>query len=389
LKLIRIENVQPGMILGMPLRDEKENILLNQGVQLSERYINRLKELGFQSIYTGGDPDTEDILIEDIIPEHRRAIARKAIKHAYLLTDRAIKDFKFESVSTIQKNLESPKFQNVFKHIPLLDEVHNIIGDMVDDILSNDMLTGLNSIKTHDNYTYNHSIDVAITSLLIGKKLNLNVRQLSDLAEGCMLHDIGKIFIDNTILNKPGKLTVEEYERMKEHPTLGYFLLRDKGKILSNHVAYQHHERQDGTGYPRGLKGTNTIGKKESDGGITLFGEIAAVADIHDAMISDRVYRKGLMPDEVIKILRNLSGIHLNKEILEKFLKVIPIFPVGTNVLILTGRYQDYGAIVSKINEKNLSRPVIRILYDNKKNHVEPFELDLTINLETKIKSIA
>jgi len=387
-KLIRIENVKPGMILGMPLRDENENILLNQGVKLTSRYIERLKELGFQSVYIGGDPDTDDIIVEDIISEKRRSLGRKILKKAYRLTEKAIKDFRYESIETIKKNIESPKFKKVFSQIPIFREVQSIIGEMVDEILSSETLTGLNSLKTHDNYTYNHSIDVAITSLLIGKRLRMDYKKLEDLAVGCMLHDIGKIFIDNKILNKPGKLTAEEYNRIKEHPTLGYLLLREKGKILSNHVAYQHHERQDGTGYPRGLKGTNKIERDASDSEITIFGEIAAIADIHDAMISDRVYRKGLMPDEVVRILKNLSGIHLNREILEKFLEIVPVYPLTTRVLILNGRYKNYEAIVSKTNNKNLSRPVIRILYNDKKERIEPFELDLMIDLDIKIKSI-
>jgi len=372
----------------MPLRDEKENILLNQGIALTERYIKRLKELGFQTIYIGGDPDTDDIVIEDVISEQKRAAGRKALKNAYSLTEKAIKDFRFESIETIKKNLDSPKFSKVFNQIPILSDVQSIIGDIVDEVLNNETLTGLNSLKTHDNYTFNHSIDVAITSLLIGKKLNLNYSQLSDLANGCIMHDLGKIFIDQDILNKPGKLTAEEYERIKEHPTLGYMLLREKGKILSNHVAYQHHERQDGTGYPRGLRGTNKIGEKRGESEITLFGEISAVADIHDAMISDRVYRKGLMPDEVIKILKNLAGIHLNREILKKFLTIVPVYPLATKVLVLNGRYKDHEAVVSKINDKDLGRPVIRVLYNENKERIEPFELDLTVNPETKIKSI-
>jgi len=201
------------------------------------------------------------------------------------------------------------------------------------------------------------------------------------------MHDIGKIFIDKEILNKQDKLTPEEFERIKEHPTFGHEIMSER-KILASHVTYQHHERQDGKGYPRGLKGSNRVEREAEIGIMSMFGEISAIADVHDAMISDRVYRKGITPDLVIKFLKNIAGIHLNRELLEKFLKFTPMYPVGYKIQILNSRYKDYFGVVAKINNENLNKPIIRIIYNHNKEKIEPKEINLSKEEDIEIKCI-
>jgi HD-GYP domain-containing protein (c-di-GMP phosphodiesterase class II) len=135
--------------------------------------------------------------------------------------------------------------------------------------------------------------------LLLAKKLGWDKERLRAFGIGCILHDLGKIFVDKEILTKPGRLSDEEFEKMKAHPTMGYELVRTIAPTLNKliaHVAYQHHERQDGSGYPRGLMGDNTLGENNPNM-IHDFGSICAVADIYDAMASDRPYRHGWPPD--------------------------------------------------------------------------------------------
>ena len=161
---------------------------------------------------------------------------------------------------------------------------------------------------------------------------------MKQLAIGEFLHDIGKIFIDEKIINKPGKLTPEEYEKMKMHPVYGYELLKDVDKTegVASHIPFQHHERQDGRGYPRGLRGSNKIDMGSLTGllkfhegdKLIILAEIAAIADFYDACISDRPYRRGLPPDLVFELIKSGSGSQFNKELVDCFL-VVPKYPVG------------------------------------------------------------
>ena len=384
---VNIESVTPGMKLGVPIRDANENILLNRNIVITDRYINRLKNLGYQSVIVLDDEDTADLIAEDNISEHTRSVVRAKLKNSFELSEKMIKEFKDESIKEIFKNIRSDKFKKNFNKIKIYENLQGVIGQLIEQVLSNDVLNGLNSLKTYDNYTYNHSIDVVITSVMLGKKLGFSVSMLDELALGCIMHDIGKIFIDRKILNKQNKLTPEEFEKIKEHPTLGHEIMAER-RILASHVTYQHHERQDGKGYPRGLIGNNRVKREPEIGIMSIFGEISAIADVHDAMISDRVYRRGFPPDIVIKFLINSAGVHLNRELLNKFLKFTPMYPVGYKIQILNGGYKDYFGVVAKINSENLNRPIIRILYDHDKEKIEPKEIDLSKEKDIEIKCI-
>lgn len=188
------------------------------------------------------------------------------------------------------------------------------------------------------------------------------------------------MFIDPKVLNKPGKLTPQELELIKKHPTLGYQLLRSiqKDEFLANHVAYQHHERQDGTGYPRGLHGVNRVAREATRGDrILLIGEIAAVADVYDALSSDRPYRPGMSPEQIVETMRQMSGPHLNREIVQQFLAILPVFPVGLDVRITQGRLKGYRGVVARVNPSAMDRPIVRLLYDNAGRRIASFEFDL------------
>jgi HD-GYP domain-containing protein (c-di-GMP phosphodiesterase class II) len=238
----------------------------------------------------------------------------------------------------------------------------------------------MTALKTHDNYTFCHSVDVTITAIMLGKKLYFDRPALRQLALGCLLHDTGKMFIEPALLTKPGKLTPNEFELIKKHPTLGYQLLRSiqKHEFLANHVAYQHHERQDGTGYPRGMRGVNRVARDAVRGDrILLIAEIAAVADVYDALSSDRPYRPGMTAEQIVEQMRKMAGPHLNKEIVQHFLSILPVFPVGLEVRITQGRLKGYRGVVARVHPRAMDRPVVRVLYDDRDHRVQAFDYDL------------
>jgi len=213
------------------------------------------------------------------------------------------------------------------------------------------------------------------------------------LATGCLMHDIGKIFLDREVLNKPGRLTEEETLVMQEHSRLGYeTVLQIFGPgVLSNHVPYQHHEKQDGTGYPRGLRGDNQLPNpwlRNPPATILPLAQVASVADVYDALNSDRPYRPTMPPDQLIKLMSEMGGASLNGAIVERFLATLSPFPVGSEVM-LSGPAALHACkgVVLALNRNAARRPVVRVLFDALGNQLTPFEVNLLEAPEVEIQS--
>ena len=383
MRRMHIQNVTPGMVLGKAIYGDNYEVLLNKGVVLIEDYINRLKNRGFIKVYID-DEETADVVIKDPISDKIRIMATKDILKTYELTQSAIVNIEAETTEAVIKSINTPKIKNAFQESQPFKQMCKDINSFVDELMNENILSGLNSIKSFDNYTFEHSVDTAVLSIIIAKRLFLNKDKLRQIAIGEFLHDIGKIFIDEKIINKPGKLTAEEYEQVKQHTTYGYELLKDIDNIgeASRHIPYQHHERQDGKGYPRCLRGNNkiddgSVGYAEQDKMI-MIAEIAAIADVYDACISDRPYRKGLSPDFVYELIKNGSGTQFNRELVDCFLGVMPKYPVGSEVRIKNGIYKDFTGVVMSLNTQQLAKPKVKLLCDAKKNKIKPFEIDLS-----------
>lgn len=376
---ISVESVDSGAMLGKTLYNERGDVLLRKGAVLTDGYVRLLREKGFRTVYVQ-DPDTADIVVDDIVSEHVRQTATKNIYRFMDVVDKAARDLQKVPTERLGAAFGSSDFQRATQG-RAYEALHGVVESIIDDVLGATTLTGLTAIKTHDNYTFCHSVDVTVTAIMIGKKFFFDRAALRQLALGCMLHDTGKLFIDPKILNKPGKLTPAEFELIKKHPTLGYQMLRSiqKDEFLANHVAYQHHERQDGTGYPRGLRGVNRIARDAAGRGdrMLLIGEIAAVADVYDAIGSDRPYRAGMSPDRIVETIRGMAGTHLNREVVAHFLSILPVFPVGLEVRVTQGRFKGFRGLVARLNEREMDRPVVRIMYDDRGRRISAFDFDL------------
>jgi HD-GYP domain-containing protein (c-di-GMP phosphodiesterase class II) len=180
----------------------------------------------------------------------------------------------------------------------------------------------------------------------VGKLLGFKPNEMKEIGIGALLHDIGKTAVSSQIWGKEGDLTQEEFERVQTHPEAGFEILRKTELgLLPAHIAYQHHERWDGSGYPRGLKNRE----------ILKYARICAVCDVFDAMTSDRPYKKATHPFNGLAFIVENSGILFDPEVTEAFTKVVAPFPVATGVKLSTGET----AIVKKLNPRALDRPVV------------------------------
>jgi HD-GYP domain-containing protein (c-di-GMP phosphodiesterase class II) len=380
--LMALEDIRPGMTLGVGLRNKEGHTLLGPGEALTAEYIARLIGLGYCAVWID-DEDTRDIPCEDTLSEATRLATTSAIQDTFALTSREVQKLGSVSVEGIREMVESRRFQEIFRDHPIIERLTGHVDAVVREVLNRTVLTGLGSIRTHNSYTYHHCLDVAVTATFLGRMLGLDRETLKKLAVGCILHDIGNIFVDTEILEKRAALSEQEFARMKDHTVLGYLFIRDTLRlgVLPAHVAYQHHERQDGTGYPRGLIGTNRIidgVEVHVPGRITPLGEIAAIADFHDACSADRPYRRRLPADRVWDLTRAAAGHHLNREMVDIFLTSLPRFPLGTQVTVLEGPWQNHVGVVARLNRVAMDRPVIRLLTSPAGERIEPVELDLS-----------
>ena len=212
-----------------------------------------------------------------------------------------------------------------------VEQMEPMVEKMASSILRNSgALLSLTRIKNKDEYTFQHSVGVAALLIAFCRGLGLDEETLRQAGIGGMVHDVGKMQTPDSILNKPGKLTDDEFTVMRHHVVASREILEITPNISQTalHVAAQHHERFDGSGYPNRLKGEE----------ISLIGQMAAIVDVYDAITSDRVYHKGMAPTEALRKLYEWSKFHFNPELVHAFVKVIGIYPVGTLVRMESGR---------------------------------------------------
>lgn len=235
--------------------------------------------------------------------------------------------------------------------------VKAVVRECVDSILRNPAaMLWLARIKNSDYYTAEHSLRVAILAIALGRELGLPDYQLEQIGVCGMLHDVGKIKVPSAILNKPGALTAEELRIMQSHAIEGRRLLMSNQQVTpaTVDVAYSHHERLDGKGYPRGLDARR----------IPYFAKIIAVVDAYDAINSDRVYSKGKSSLESLRILFDAANSHFDEEIVGHFIRLIGIYPPGEIVELTTG---EVGIIIGCSPASKLKPKILRVLDANKK----------------------
>jgi HD-GYP domain-containing protein (c-di-GMP phosphodiesterase class II) len=249
---------------------------------------------------------------------------------------------------------------------------------IIDDLSSHkDAMIMLTNMSVTDNYLYQHSLNVCIYTTMLAMALGYSRDELMTIGLGSLLHDIGKTQIPSGILKKKGDLTDHEFEIIKRHAEFGFQLLKDEPNIplLAAHCALQHHERLDGSGYPRGIKG-NEIHK---------YARLIGITDSYDAMTTHRAYRSAMLPHQALEILFTGSGTLYEKKMIEMFRDKIAIYPIGVTVRISTGE----SGVVVDLNATAPMRPIVRILQDADGRELkEPYEIDLSKKLNVMITDV-
>ncbi len=342
----------PFLFQGFFLTTDKE-ILLVQDVcvfvyidtsRLIENEMTFLKQEIRQNIVYPAPPSKTSTFVKEIGQSDK----------IFRNTSRLIKSF-FKNID-VNQNLDIAEAKEAVDQI-----IHSVIK-------TPDALMWLTQLKKRDEYTSQHSMNVCVLSVALGRHIGLTEEELKDLGLSGMLHDMGKMLIPERVLNKPGKLSCKEIKIMKYHTVLGLKILKkSRGRVPLSviAVAYSHHERVDGKGYPRGV-GQDKISRAT---------RIVAIADMYDALTSDRVYRKGCSHLEAIDIMTHMSGKHLDYALMLKFIECLSVYPPGSIVQLTN----DEIAIVVEVNQEEKLRPKIILLLGADKQAKKEKLIDLSL----------
>lgn len=321
-------------------------IYLQAGLRDLQRYKDRLDKLGIFYVYVT-DRESQGIEVQDVVREGTRETCKSALIATF-------NDFENKGV------LDSEK---------IAYPVHCIMKDILD---SRDVQISLSDISISDEYIFGHSVSTAVYAALIGLQLGYSDDDMNELVTAALLHDIGKTRLNGNILNKEGKLDDKEFEYMRQHPAAGYEALKKTVDISERVklVALNHHERLDGSGYPRGL----------TEQGMDEFSKIVAVADVYDALTSTRSYRPKWKLNEAAEFLSQRAGSEFDMKCVSLLLKRIAMFPNGTKVWLS----DDRAAIVKSQNPLMPHCPVVRVIEEHG-HPVVPYDVNLSKNRDVFI----
>lgn len=242
-----------------------------------------------------------------------------------------------------------------------MDNVKQVVASLVESIIRNpDAQMCLAQLKSRDEYTAQHSINVCVLTVTFGRYLGMDERSLEMIGLGALLHDIGKIRTPLEVLNKPYGLTEEEQEILKQHPVEGCRILREGGYVPDSvlDIVYAHHERLSGEGYPEGVTAEH----------ISRWSKIVAIVDVYDATTSDRSYHDGICPTKALTEMYETRASEFDPELLEKFIQCIGIYPIGTLVELSSGEV----AFVLSMNPDYHLKPKVLVVLDKDKNPYYP-----------------
>lgn len=347
------------MRLARSIFNDEGLVLLGEHVELTSTIIKRLQQIGVSRIYIE-DSRTDDVEIRELLSEETRTEALKTVRSNFQ---------EFMNEAKAGKLKANPNLGKEFRRVldMILDELHNHEQAMI----------MLHSMQIADHYLFQHSLNVCLYALMLGSSLGYTRDELSTLGLGAMLHDVGKTLIPEQILMKPGRLTEEEMAVMRQHTENGFRILKEipNVSLISAHCALQHHERLDGSGYPRGIQGDE----------LHDFAKLLGIVDTFDAMTSHRVYKKAALPHEAVEVLFAGAGKLYDFHMINVFRDRIAIYPPGTTVELNTGEV----GIVVDINASLPHRPIVRIIMDAEKNEIdELYEIDLSKKLNVMITKV-
>ena len=336
MRYVTVNNLRKGMLLARDIFDEKTDVFLREGVKLGNKEIDKLGKQGFSGAYIL-DVASDDIISDSIITAREYLTAQRAVNKYMQMAYKSGGEGGVAVSVDEQKSVVMPILETL-----RTKEQHLLVESL--------------DLKPFAAYESCHAVMVMVLSMAIGIKLKMTDEQLFELGIGALLHDIGTAFLPEHILNRPGKLTDEEFNIVKGHVKKGYEYLMNNYSLSSaaSMGAMQHHESYDGTGYPDGLRKKN----------ISVFGRIIAITDVYDALVSKRAFRAAMYPMQAVETVQNLSDRKFDPEIVNTLSEIIAPFPLGSVVQLRSGET----CIVKMNYPEDLLHPLVRIFDERSSN---------------------
>jgi HD-GYP domain-containing protein (c-di-GMP phosphodiesterase class II) len=375
IKLIPVARLRPGMYVhDLNCGWLQHDFVRNRFVLEDEDDVRKVRTIGVREIYIdterGLDPDAPlaapaaSSPTTQTTPEPPAAPSAAAVHTRSKVADTSARTRALHRAATqiVRDMLGDIRLGKQIE----MEKVEPLVGRIVDAIFTQqDALLPLARLKQHDSYTFQHSVSVCALMTAFGRTLAVPPEIIREIAIGALLHDVGKARIPDEILNKPGKLTDAEFERMKSHVVQSKIILQATPGIspVALEVAAQHHERFDGSGYPNRLKGE----------AISLYGRMAAIVDVYDAITSERVYHKGMAPTEALRKLLDWSANHFEPKLVQAFIRSVGIYPTGALVRLESRRL----AVVQAQHADKPMQPTVKVIFHTAGHYLQPEDVDL------------
>lgn len=315
--------LEEGMQIDQVIKDRLDRTLIARGSALDAYLIEGLKKRGIHGVYikTGEEDPEEKPKEETLTPFVRNKIEKYRTedpRKVYL--SESVKKRVSEGIQYLYNNSDSPEFTNTSA---------KITNDLIHAIDHNDALAvDISALKTSDEYTFKHSVDVATISMIIARNLGMSSKDVYNIGIAGLLHDMGKSKIPSEILNKPARLTDEEFAIMKQHSELGYNILKEKKEFHGaiSLAVLQHHEKMNGTGYPFGYTSDK----------IVPYAKILSIADVYDALVTERPYKKSFSQRTAVEMIMSMTA-ELDITAMRSFMESVILYPVDTTVSLSNG----------------------------------------------------
>lgn len=388
-KKIKVDRLKPGMYIHDLNCSWMVHPFFGSSLNVkNESTIEKILKFGIREVYIDTDKglDVEGAVIEEVAKDKNEElniceepeeisgadeinfdIIRPVPVGQEILKAKTIRE---DALLTVQKAMADIKSGNKIDKGAVIHTVDDILVSI---LRNKNALSGLGMLRKTDEYLYNHSINVCTLMVSFGKSLGFDSHLLREIGVGSLLHDIGTMRIPSAILNKKSALSDEEYSEIKKHVEYGRKILEETEGVTETSIttAYHHHERLDGSGYPNGLKGDK----------ISYAGQAIAIIDVYDALTTKKCYRRKIPPTQALEMIYEWSSTQFNRELVQKFIRCIGIYPVGALVRLKSGLI---GVVVNH-SEENLLQPVVRVIYNKKaERYVSvPYDIDLSQEAES------
>ncbi|EKT4487873.1 HD-GYP domain-containing protein [Shewanella algae] len=333
----------------------------NAGQIRSRQAITKLSNSGIRFVWVDVERSSDNCGLKKQRPAFNHHPRKTSVNHQLAIGQ--AKQLLTEAKGLVRKVLSETFEGKAIEVEPFVALADNMIESVM---LDSDAMKCVSALRSKDAYLLEHSVNVAFLLITFGKYLKLDREMLRQLAIGGILHDIGKIKVDNKILHKPGKLTPEEFEHMKLHQAYAIEIMEQAKGLsqVSKDVCLMHHEKLDGRGYPRGLKGD----------ALPLHGRMSCIVDIYDALTATRCYKEAMSPAAAFKILLSLTPFHLDESLVYEFIRCIGVYPVGSLVQLSDGRV----GIVWESKDRDVLHPIVKCFYSLKfKRYTDVTMVDL------------